>query len=115
MQIARAQLAAHPEDAQIYELLGRSLALAGQKTEAVESALRSLKIREIDMDASTGNYVRYQVARILVQAGAYEKALDLIEPLMTGFYSEITPAWLRLEPVFRPLKGNPRFEKLIAR
>ena len=114
VQIARGQLAANPNDAQIYELLGRSLALAGKQEEAVTWALKSLKIRETDADATQGNYVRYQVARILIQAGAYEKALDLLEPLMTGYYSEITPAWLRLEPVFRPLKGNPRYEKLVA-
>jgi serine/threonine-protein kinase len=114
VQMARAQLAANPNDAQIYELLGRSLALAGQKVEAAEWALKSLKIRETDADATQSNYIRYQIARVLVQAGEHEKALDLLEPLMTGFYSEITPAWLRLEPVFRPLKGNPRYEKLIA-
>ncbi len=25
-----------------------------------------------------------------------------------------TPAWLRLDPTFASLKGNPRFERLIA-
>ena len=114
VQIARAQLAEYPEDAQIYELLGRSLALAGKKAEAAEMAVKSLKTREAGFDNTNGAYVRYQTARVLIQAGAHEKALDLMEPLMTAYYSELTPAWLRLEPVFRPLRGNARFERLIA-
>ena len=71
-------------------------------------------MRETTLDNSTGPYVKYQVARILVQAGAYDRALEIIEPLMTANYSDLTPAWLRLEPTFRPLRGNARFERLIA-
>jgi hypothetical protein len=26
----------------------------------------------------------------------------------------VTPAWLRIDPTWAPLKGNPRFERLIA-
>jgi tetratricopeptide (TPR) repeat protein len=110
--VAEAQLASFPEDAQLHELRARSLALMGRKADAIEEADRALKMRETALDASTGPYVRYQAARVLIQAGAYDRALDIIEPLLTTNYSELTPAWLRLEPVFRPLKGNPRFEKL---
>jgi len=48
-----------------------------------------------------------------VQAGAYDRALDILEPLLQEKYGDITPAWLRLEPTFRPLRGNPRFEKIV--
>jgi hypothetical protein len=70
-------------------------------------------MRETALDASTGPYVRYQAARVFVQSGAYDRALEIIEPLLTANYSDLTPAWLRLEPVFRPLKGNPRFDRLV--
>ena len=69
-------------------------------------------MRETALDATTGPYVHYQVARILVQADAYERALDIIEPLLTTKRADRTPAWLRLEPTFRPLAGNARFQKL---
>jgi serine/threonine protein kinase/tetratricopeptide (TPR) repeat protein len=115
VKIAEAQLSDFPEDAQIHELLGRSLVLAGRKQEAIDASERSLKMRETALDASTGPYVRYQVARVLIQAGAYDRALDLIEPLLGEYYSDLTPAWLRLEPTFKPLKGNPRFERLTAK
>ena len=110
--VAEAQLAGFPEDAQLRELHARSLALAGRKAPAIEEGERALKMRETALDASTGPYVRYQAARVFIQAGAYDRALDIVEPLLTTNYSELTPAWLRLEPVFRALKGNARFEKL---
>jgi serine/threonine-protein kinase len=111
--VAEAQLANYPDDAQLHELRARSLALTTRKAEAIEEAERALKMRETALDASTGPYVRYQAARVFVQSGAYDRALDIIEPLLTTNYADITPAWLRLEPVFRPLRGNPRFERLI--
>lgn len=112
--IAASQLSEFPYDAQIHELLARSLALAGRKAEAIEAAERSLKMRETALDASTGPYVRYQVARVLVQSGAYNRAMELLEPLLSTNFSDMTPAWLRLDPTFRPLRGMPRFERMTA-
>ena len=112
--VAEAQLANFPEDAQLHELRGRALALMGRNAEAIEEAERSLKMRENTLDRTNGPYVRYQVARILVQAGAYDRALDILEPILAEMYSDLTPGWLKLEPTFRPLRGNPRFERLVA-
>ena len=65
-----------------------------------------------DMDAVNGPYFKYQVARIFIQTGQYERALDLIESLLSK-PGDLTPGWLRIDPVFTPLRGNPRFERLI--
>ena len=111
--VADAQLASYPNDAQLHELRGRALAMMGRNEEATAEAEQSLKMRETALDASTGPYVRYQVARILVQAGAFDRALDIIEPLLSTNYADVTPAWLTLEPVFRPLRGNARFDRIV--
>jgi tetratricopeptide (TPR) repeat protein len=108
------QLRGFPENAQLHELRGRALALGGHKREAIEEAERSLRMRETELDASTGPYVRFQVARILIQAGSHERALDLIEPLLMEMASDLTPAYLRLDPSFKPLYHNPRFQRLIG-
>jgi hypothetical protein len=54
------------------------------------------------------------LARIYLLVGEREKALDLIERLLKIPYF-LSPGWLRIDPTFAPLKGTPRFEKLIAR
>ncbi len=110
-----AQSKQFPEAAQIHELLGRALALGGWKQEAVQEAELSLRMRETELDWGTGPYVRFQVARILIQSGELDKALDLIEPLLKSPGSDLTPAYMRIDPSFAPLKGNPRFEKLVGR
>jgi tetratricopeptide (TPR) repeat protein len=103
-----------PEDAQRIELLGRALALAGQNEEAIRAGERSLALRETALDAVNGPYYKYQVARIFIQAGQYDRALDLIEPLLS-MPGDITPGWLRIDPIFTPLRAHARFERLIKR
>jgi hypothetical protein len=61
----------------------------------------------------TGPYIQHQLARIYMLVGEPEKALDKLEPLLKTPYF-ISPGWLRIDPNFDPLRGNPRFEKLAA-
>ena len=102
-----------PDDVQQSELLGRALALAGRKAEALQAGERSLALRTA-LDAVNGPYYRYQVARICLQAGQYDRALELIEPLL-AIPGDLTPGWLKIDPIFAPLRGNPRFERLVNR
>ena len=109
------QLRAFPDDGQLTETVGRAHALAGHRAEAVSYADRSLALRETSLDATSGPYYRWQVARILVQAGQNERALDLLEPLLTTRATDVTPGWLKLDPNLAPLRGNPRFQKMLTK
>jgi hypothetical protein len=66
-----------------------------------------------DRDGVNAAYARHQLIRIYIVTGEHEKALDLLEPLLKVPY-HLSPGWLRIDPNFAPLKGNPRFERLIA-
>ena len=67
----------------------------------------------LSKDANTGAYVRHQLVRIYLLTGEQDKALDELEPLLKIPYY-LSPAWLKIDPTFVPLHGNPRFERLIA-
>ena len=107
------QVNANPDDAQLSEIRGRANALAGHFAEAVADADRSFALRETALDASSGPYYRYQVARVLLQAGQPDRALGMLESLLKTPAGEVTPGSLRLDPSFAPLRGNPKFQKLI--
>ncbi|HMC54239.1 MAG: hypothetical protein DMD35_08125 [Gemmatimonadetes bacterium] len=110
-----ARLREFPDRAQLHELLGRALALGGHRAEAIAEAERSLAMRETTLDVGLRPYVHFQVARVLVQSGEYDKAMTLIEPLVSTYASDVTPAYLRLDPTFRPLSGNARFQRLVGK
>jgi hypothetical protein len=67
----------------------------------------------INRDAYIGPYNQSQLVRIYLLAGETDKALDQLEPLLrVPFY--LSPGWLRLDPTFRPLRSNPRFQRLLG-
>ena len=72
---------------------------------------RGVALLPITRDAYAGAYVQHQLARIYLLVGEPEKALDQLEPLLEVPYY-LSPGWLRIDPTFAPLRGNPRFEQL---
>ena len=73
----------------------------------------SVALSPISKDAVSGPYYQHQLVRIYIVAGQPEKALDRLEPLLKIPYY-LSPGWLKIDPNFTPLRGNPRFQKLVA-
>jgi TolB-like protein len=105
---------AAPDDAPNRAALGISLALLGRKSDAVREGERAVALLPVSKDAMSGPYVQHQLARIYLYVGEPEKAIDALEPLLKIPYT-LSPAWLRIDPNFDPLRKNPRFERLAAR
>jgi len=106
------QLRVAPEDGQLHLLHGLALAYLGRKGEAVQQGERGLALQPITKNAYGGAYNQHQLVRIYLLVGDPEKALDLLEPLLkTPYY--LSPGWLKIDPTFAPLRGNPRFERLV--
>ena len=106
------QLQAFPQDAQGHAFLGLALAYRGQKAEAIREGERGVALLPISRDAYIGPYLQHQLARIYLLVGEPEKALDHLEPLLKIPYV-LSPGWLKIDPNFAPLRGNPRFERLV--
>ena len=92
---------------------GLALAYLGRREDAIRVGQHALELAPVSRDAYGGRYAQHQMVRIYMILGEREKALDLLEPLMKGQYY-LSPAWLAIDPNFVPLKGHPRFEKLLA-
>ena len=107
------QLRATPDDAQLHTFLGLMLAYLGRTAEAIRGGERGLAMLPISKDANNGPYMQHQLVRIYLIVGENEKALDELEPLLRVPYN-LSPGWLRIDPNFAPLRGNPRFERLVA-
>ena len=106
------QLRQAPDDDQRLILHGLSLAFLGRKEEAIREGLHAVELMPISRDAVSGAYDQQVLARIYVLVGEPEKALDRLEPLLK-MPSLLSPGWLKIDPTFDPLRGNPRFQKLV--
>jgi tetratricopeptide (TPR) repeat protein len=107
-----AQLRDAPEDAQRHVFHGLLLAYLGRKAEAVHEGERGLTLQPVSKDPWSGTYNQHQLVRIYLLVGEPEKALDQLEPLLKIPYY-LSSGWLRIDPTFAPLRGNPRFERLV--
>ena len=108
-----AELRTSPNDAQRHAFRGLALAYLGRKPEARQEAGRALTLAPLSSDAANAPYYQHQAARVYIVAGDEEKALDVLEPLLRIPYY-LSPGWLKIDPNFAPLHGNPRFERLVA-
>ncbi|MGI9090197.1 MAG: protein kinase domain-containing protein [Gemmatimonadaceae bacterium] len=108
------QLRAAPGDGQHTAARALALAMAGHSAEGIREGQRAMALLPPSRDAYVGAYTQHQVARTYMAAGQPEKALDLLEQLLRMPYY-LSPAWLRIDPNFAPLRANPRFRELVRR
>jgi tetratricopeptide (TPR) repeat protein len=107
------ELKAAPDDGQLHGLYGVVLAYLGRKTEAIAEGQRGVALWPVSRDGVNGPYMVLQLVRIYVLTGERERALDGIEALQKMHYF-ITPGWLRIDPTFAGLRGDPRFERMTS-
>ncbi|MEP6574621.1 MAG: protein kinase [Gemmatimonadota bacterium] len=101
-----------PDDPIVQAGLARTLAHLGRSAEAVSAAERALQLQESFRFRWIESLTREAVIKTLIEAGRPDLALDQLVLLLSR-PSYISPAWLRIDPDYAPLKGNARFESLV--
>ena len=105
-----------------YELIG-DLALVnmglGDRTAAFALSEHAMKVMPLEKDAVDGPVPIEVLARVAAQLGEPDRAITALQKLLSipsegalAWRGPLTPALLRLDPMFDPLRNDQRFQKL---
>jgi len=108
-----AKLQEQPEDAKALIVLGQIDAELGRKEEALQEGQHAVELLPITKDAINGYHLLLRLAGIYAQVGEADRALDLLEREIHQPYG-LSYGSLKLDEVWDPLRGHPRFEKIVA-
>ena len=112
------ELRVHPDDVHLLSDLGLIDAALGRKEEALSEGRRAMELVPIAPEAMTGwsnneGLARTQFAMICAWVGKPDLALDQLEAV-AKVPGGPTYGHLRLNPMWDPLRGHPRFEKIVT-
>ncbi len=77
-----------------------------------EEAIREVK-KAVELNPNINTYEIYWVTQIYIKAGEYDKAIDRIKMHLAEPNWDVTRWSLKLDPLYDPLRGDPRFQKLV--
>ena len=111
--ILEQRLTVKPEHARTIAVLAQVDAGLGQKELAIREAQHAVDLMPISQDIYDGALVLEGLAQVYTWTNERDRAIELLQKLvaMPGY---INYARLKLHPMWNPLRGDPRFEKIVA-
>ncbi len=112
-EILAQRLIVKPEHARTIAVLAQVDAGLGQKDLAIREAQHAIELMPVSKDIYDGALVLEGLAQVYTWSGDRDRAIELVQKLVTmpGY---INYGRLKLHPLWSPLRGDPRFEKIVA-
>ena len=103
---------ANPKDAAGHAYLGETYAWLGRRDDAIREGRRALELRPVSRDAYFGYLWVISDARIHAILGDADEAVEQLR-IALAVPSRVSPALLRVQPIWAPIRGDPRFQVLM--
>jgi serine/threonine-protein kinase len=115
LESTRAALAQRPDDADLHLALGLAEAEREHKEDALREGRRAIELMPVSRDAVTGSGMLVWLAMLEVRVGEKDAAFDhLRQALALPSGMAISSAMLKLDPVWDPIRNDPRFAQLLT-
>ncbi len=107
--ILEPQLSASVVPGYMHSYMGLALAGLQDRELAVRESRKAVEMLPVEKDALSGPYQLERLAEVYVRVGESAQAVDELERLL-GIPSRVSPALLRLDPIWEPLRGDEQFQ-----
>ena len=92
--------------------MAKALAFLGEKNAALAEAQRAAELRPESKDAFSGPEITEGVAEVHAIIGDNDRAIEILDGLLNR-PSAVTAQDLKVNPIWDPLRSDPRFQGLI--
>jgi hypothetical protein len=106
---------AQPDYGPAWSVLGVIDAALGRKEEALREGRRAVELLPVEKDSVNGAHMIHNLAMIAAWVGEKDLACEQLATAVRGPSGhDLTYGQLKLMPFWDPLRGDPRFEKIVA-
>jgi len=107
-------VAAAPQDARYHSGLGIAYAGLGRREDAIREGELAARLTPLSGDVIQNYFIASNLARTYAMVGEFDAAVDQLEELLS-IPSLVSTASIRVNPLWKPLRGYPRFQRLLEK